>query len=141
MLLLTALPSLGLSNNPGNIVKSNVPWIGKVKCQGRFECFDTKHNGLRAMVKNLHTYITKHKLTTVSQIINRWAPPHENNTNDYIKSIQTICGIHGDDSIYFSHNRNNGSLMCTVKVMIMMEGSGIVYTDKEITEVITNVWT
>ena len=44
-------------NNPGNLVKTDVPWEGKVSNPtGRFEKFDTPHNGIRALARNLAYY-------------------------------------------------------------------------------------
>lgn len=75
------------SNNPGNIVKG-VDWQGEVACKGRFECFKSPEHGIRAIGKLLHTYKTKHNLNTVEEIITRWAPPHENNTAEFIKFVK-----------------------------------------------------
>lgn len=77
-----------INNNPGNIVKTTIPWKGKIQCADkRFECFSTPRDGVRAVVKTLITYYEKHGLDTVPEIIDRWSPPHENPTDSFIKYI------------------------------------------------------
>lgn len=68
------------TNNPGNIIQTNIKWRGEIECDSRFECFDTARHGIRAMSKNLLSYQDKHKLKTITQIIRRWSPPNENDT-------------------------------------------------------------
>ena len=49
--------------------------------------------GLRALVVTLRTYVLKHKKTTVSLIINRWAPESDgNNTTAYVKQCALAIG-------------------------------------------------
>lgn len=86
------------NNNPGNIDynKAN-DWQGQLGLeQGvtkpRFARFDSPENGIRALAKTLLTYQRKHKLRTVRDIINRWAPSVENNTAAYVRSVEKqIC--------------------------------------------------
>jgi len=86
------------NNNPGNIVKTSIPWQGKVECEDkRFECFSSPYFGVRAMVKNLISYKEKRGLDTIEKIINRWSPPHENDTTDYINYIVYRVGSITDD--------------------------------------------
>ena len=49
--------------------------------------------GYRAIFVILRTYITKYNLTTVGEIITRWAPPSENNTLGYIKAVCKHTGL------------------------------------------------
>lgn len=82
--------TLGLrSNNPGNIrAISGVKWQGQTGANEKgFVIFDTAENGIRALSKVLKNYYTKHGLTDVKGIINRWAPPVENDTNSYVNSV------------------------------------------------------
>jgi hypothetical protein len=89
------------NNNPGNIVQSGIEWRGKVvpSTDPRFETFDTPHNGIRAAAKLLLSYQDKHGLRTVRGIINRWAPPAENDTGAYINIVAGELGVHADDQI------------------------------------------
>lgn len=81
------------NNNPGNIIKSDNPWKGKIKCPDtKFECFDTLENGLRALFLLLNNYYILYNLKTPREIISRYAPPKENNTESYIKFIENrVC--------------------------------------------------
>ena len=77
------MPTRGLrNNNPGNIDKGRDEWEGQ-ELPGddpRFCTFTSMAYGCRALIRTLMTYRMKHGLSTVREIINRWAPPVENNT-------------------------------------------------------------
>lgn len=86
------------NNNPGNIDynKSN-QWQGQLGLEigvpkPRFARFDTPESGLRALGKLLQTYQSKHGLKTVKQIISRWAPSTENDTEAYVRSVEKRTG-------------------------------------------------
>lgn len=90
--------SLGYrNNNPGNIVKTSINWEGEVPCaDARFECFSTPYYGIRAITKNLIYYREVYGLTTVQEIIHRWAPPQENDTDAYVQAMRIQVGTLGD---------------------------------------------
>lgn len=80
-----SLPSLprGIRNhNPGNVEKNSIKWQGtRPECSDtRFVCFDSSSDGIRAMAIILHTYSHVHNLETVEEVIERWAPAPENDT-------------------------------------------------------------
>lgn len=86
------------NNNPGNIDynKAN-QWNGQLGLEvgvpsPRFARFDSPENGLRALGKLLQTYQSKHGLKTVKQIISRWAPSTENDTEAYVRSVEKRTG-------------------------------------------------
>ena len=85
------------NNNPGNLEKRATDWQGKVphsqNTDSRFEQFDTIENGLRALMINVHTKVTRDKLDTLAKIISVWAPPSENNTQGYIARVSKALGI------------------------------------------------
>ena len=114
------------SNNPGNIVKG-VSWQGEVSCNGRFECFKSPEHGIRAMGKLIHTYKTRHGLTTVEAIINRWAPPHENDTKSFVKFVKRA--VRGD--VNNTHN--------LIKAIITFEQGRQPYSDETIARGLTLV--
>lgn len=93
-------------NNPGNIDfdLQAPPWQGEIRpsADPRFAQFNTMTNGVRALAKELLTYHNVHHLNTVRQIINRWAPPVENNTSAYVTDVATACGVHPDDLYNFN---------------------------------------
>lgn len=87
------------NNNPCNIRKGGSSWLGEVnllngKSDESFCQFKNMVYGLRAAFKTLKTYREKYGTTTVSGIIQRWAPPADgNNTENYIKCVEKISGI------------------------------------------------
>lgn len=95
------------NNNPGNIRLSSAAWKGKAKVQSdaAFVTFDTPEYGIRAMARILLNYQSKHKLDTIEEIIDRWAPPVENNTNAYIAQVARAAGVKKDDTISLATNR------------------------------------
>lgn len=76
-------------NNPGNIRRSCARWLGlsKVQTDKDFAQFDEMYYGLRALYKLLLTYYTKHRCHTIRQIISRYAPATENQTEKYIRFV------------------------------------------------------
>lgn len=91
------------NNNPGNIrrAKSAVPWMGLSVDQHDKEFLqfiDAKY-GIRAMYKILLTYRKLHMLDTIEGIISRWAPPNENDTEAYVKSVCEDTGFTRDEEL------------------------------------------
>lgn len=94
----------GLRNkNPGNLEKTGTPWQGQILPgdDERFCTFESMAMGCRALLKTLVTYHKVHGLDTVRQIISRWAPPHENDTNAYMKHVASAIGRDIDEPIPF----------------------------------------
>lgn len=84
------------NNNPLNIIKNaNICWQGEVKdvSDKTFVKFETMGQGCRAALKLLRTYYEKHKCTTISRIIRRWAPETENNVQAYVKTVSKLTGV------------------------------------------------
>ena len=78
------------NNNPGNIRHSSTKWRGEIKGgDPDFKTFESIEYGYRALMKLLKTYYNKYGLTTINGIVNRWAPPNENDTNAYISFVAT----------------------------------------------------
>ena len=97
-----ALPRGIRNNNPGNIEANSINWSGKVGDDGRFVKFDSMQNGVRALAILLINYYQKHGLVTVEQIISRYAPSIENNTDSYVSSVSTYIGVQSDDVLDLS---------------------------------------
>ncbi|WP_423063870.1 hypothetical protein [Candidiatus Paracoxiella cheracis] len=76
------------NNNPGNI-RHGEPWLGLAEDQTDpdFCQFVSVEYGIRAIFKILEIYREKYHLTTIDDIISRWAPPTENDTRSYIDTI------------------------------------------------------
>lgn len=89
-----ALPRGIRNNNPGNI-RHGAKWNGLADDQpdSAFCTFIQPEYGIRAMAKVLITYHDKYGLDTVSGIINRWAPPVENQTSAYVEHVSAECGV------------------------------------------------
>jgi hypothetical protein len=80
------------NHNPGNIEHSDRnKWQGltdpPIEPEGRFARFSSATFGIRALAVLLITYQDRHNLHTVSQIIGRWAPQNENNTERYAITV------------------------------------------------------
>ena len=55
--------------------------------------------GIRAAFCLLRTYATKYRLTSVKGIVNRWAPPSENDTQSYIRHVCLLTGFGGNQRL------------------------------------------
>jgi len=89
-------------NNPGNIDRTGTKWQGMSSDQSgdpRFIVFDAPEWGIRAIVRVLRTYYDKHGLRTVKGIINRWAPPVENDTEAYFMTVAKKLGVDPGEQI------------------------------------------
>jgi hypothetical protein len=84
------------NNNPLNI-ESGANWQGLAGTDGRFAKFDSAFYGIRAAGRTLKTYRNKYGINTVTGIINRWAPPSDNNpTQNYISFVANKAGVNPD---------------------------------------------
>lgn len=83
------------NNNPGNIRISGTTYKGEVvPTQDRsFKQFENMVYGYRAMFMLLYTYQKKHGLNTIRQMIDRYAPPVENHTDNYVDAVAKSAGI------------------------------------------------
>lgn len=86
------------NHNPGNIRRSADRWQGMSAQQTDpdYVQFDAPEWGLRALAKVLLNYQGMHRLQTLAQIIQRWAPPTENNTSSYLSHVSQLTGIPPD---------------------------------------------
>lgn len=78
-----------LHDNPGNIrFVEGVYWRGMMQEPNDGFCqFIEPIYGIRAMERALLTMYHEENLKTIQQIITRWAPPIENNTQAYINAV------------------------------------------------------
>lgn len=89
-------------NNPGDIERADgTPWQGMSDIQDNptFVTFIAPIWGIRAIAKTLHTYQHRWGLKTVAEIINRWAPPSENDTRAYIDAVCKELGVTAVDEV------------------------------------------
>lgn len=93
-------PPLGIrNNNPGNIRASQTKWMGEMIVEGAFERFETPVMGLRALMRLLLIYYRRYELDSIRSIVNRWAPPNENDTGAYQVSVTETTGYGVDDRL------------------------------------------
>ena len=55
--------------------------------------------GIRAAFCILRTYATKYRLCSIRDIITRWAPPSENDTQSYIRHVCMMTGFGGNQRL------------------------------------------
>lgn len=84
------------NNNPGNIeYGSFARSYGAIGTDGRFAVFPSYQAG-RAAKEALLFNSNGYSGMTISQAINRYAPPSENNTSAYINSVSSAVGVSAD---------------------------------------------
>ena len=103
------------NNNPLNIRHSADHWQGAAEEQTdkAFVQFKTLAYGYRAAWKVLESYFktfhNERKPYTVRNIIARWAPAQENDTEAYIRSVVNLAGLGGNENMprplrYYNYN-------------------------------------
>lgn len=89
------------NNNPGNIRRSRVRYKGEVRPSRDpdFKEFSSMAYGYRAMFVLLDTYRSRYGLSTIRQMLNRYAPPEENFTEGYVRFVADYSGVMPDESV------------------------------------------
>lgn len=82
-------------NNPLNI-RSGSKWLGLRGNKNGFCEFESVEYCIRAALILLLRNYPKHGAKYISECISRWAPPSENNTDDYIEFVFEYMGISFD---------------------------------------------
>jgi hypothetical protein len=116
-------------NNPGNI-RHGSPWQGLDPNQTNpsFCTFISPEWGIRAIAKIMRAY-GEEGIETLPQIITRWAPPIENDTNAYFSDVLNRTGI--DPLVRL--DLNSYSIVCPlVKAIIHHENGEQPYSDDTI---------
>lgn len=98
-----SLPRGLRNNNPGNIrygkFAQDQGAVGKDS--GGFAIFQSAEDGLRALGQLLRSY-ARRGLNTVRGVINRWAPPTENDTGAYVGAVAKRLGVGEDQALNMS---------------------------------------
>lgn len=111
------------NNNPGNIRVGDA-WQGLTGGDDAGFCiFDTPENGIRALARVLISYQAKHGLRTLRQMVSRWAPESENDTEAYIESVCQQCGASPDNPYILTPGR----LLPLVRAIIKHENGQMPY--------------
>jgi hypothetical protein len=125
------------NNNPGNI-KLGTNWDGlsdeqndDVFCQ-----FKEPVWGIRALMRILLTYRFNHNIRTIEKIIDRWAPPSENNTEAYIAFVCRYTDRLPDEIL----DNSIEHYLPVVKAIIQMENGIQPYNDEELVEGMYKAW-
>ncbi|MGJ0624898.1 structural protein [Xenorhabdus bovienii] len=113
------------NNNPGNIDHNSAnKWQGQLphdpSIEKRFCRFESAEYGIRALFKLLRNYQNKHQRHSIRKIINRYAPPHENNTESYIQFAAEKVGVSADERI---STQDKKILFALAEGIIKMENS------------------
>ena len=89
------------NNNPGNIRRSRVRYKGEVhpSQDPEFKEFSSMAYGYRAMFVLLDTYRSRYGLSTIRQMLNRYAPPEENFTEGYVRFVADYSGVMPDEIV------------------------------------------
>lgn len=108
------------NNNPLNIRKNDTKWQGLRDRQDdpAFFQFETMAYGYRAAFRTLDTYRTKHGCRCLADFITRWAPPSENDTSAYIR---TVCRRTGLADVSTVDTRNEKQMCGIVAAMSIVE--------------------
>lgn len=109
----------GYDNNPGNIRCSRVVYLGEVlpSTDTAFKQFKTMAWGYRAMFVLLHTYRIKHNLKTLREMIERYAPPTENDTTSYVSFVSMRTRIADIQSVDTLNQRQMASIVAAMARM------------------------
>lgn len=115
------------NRNPGNIRKGD-NWIGLAPEQNDpdFCTFIDAQYGIRALAKVLLAYQDQHHLRTVREIINRWAPPNENETNAYVDYVSRKMRVTPETVVNL---REPETAFAMVQAIIGQECAGYSYLD------------
>lgn len=115
------------NNNPLNIRKGD-NWIGLSKNQTdpAFCQFDSITYGLRAGLIIIRKYMMMYNLHSIHAIVSRWAPPSENDTTAYIKSVSSMMKMHALQTFDFG---DRGRIVALVSAMCKVE-TGITIDQK-----------
>lgn len=89
------------NNNPLNLgYVPGQPGLDPVApTDGRFGRYVTPEDGVSAAVLQLRSYQTRSGLVTPAQMISRWAPPSENDTGTYVRTVAAKSGLQPDQPV------------------------------------------
>jgi predicted transcriptional regulator len=126
-------------NNPGNIVAGD-QWQGLMPraqmtpdqaSEPRFAVFANPKWGFRALGVVLLNYVRVHHLSTINQIIGRWAPPSENDTVSYATAVSRAVGIGVDTPADFT---KPDLLTALAKAIAIHETGSWLFSDADLSQ-------
>ena len=132
------------NSNPGNLERvKGVRWRGQLpeaeekRQDSRFCVFEDHKWGIRALATALKTYAASRRardgsaIDTVAEVIDRWAPTHENDTKAYAKAVASALGVGVNSKIDILDPAVMREL---VKAIIKHECAGLTYPDEVLNE-------
>lgn len=126
----------GLRNcNPLNIRHSaGNRWVGQLGHEAGFCVFVDIRHGLRAAFRLLRTYQMRYGCWSVGDIIRRWAPETENNTQGYIRRVCDCMRCEAEFIPHFGTVEEKEDCCRMVAAMAMVELGGEYITPAAIEE-------
>ena len=109
------------ANNPGNIRVAKAKWQGQTGEEKGFVTFSSMAYGYRAMIILLQNYGKLYGCTTIAQIVDKWAPPQENNTIGYIRAVENMTGFGANERI----DLNDKQVICKLTAAMSRQENGI----------------
>jgi hypothetical protein len=126
-------------NNPLDLeINPQFTWQGQIPTtdpKGVLCKFDLPVNGIRAGARNLRNQQLLHGLKNWTDIITKYAPPSENDTEAYITAVCKGTGVSPWDTINLS---DPTFLANSVKCVIVQEQGMNPYSDALINQAIAN---
>jgi len=126
--------------NPGNLIFAHQ--AGAVKGEGGFAKFSSDTEGFKALAEQLNLYATGRskaagyrKLDTIQDIISQYAPPNENDTAAYIRTLEKQTGHKATEHLDLKDPNVLTSLMA---VIAKVENSKSNYSAQQIKVMINN---
>lgn len=115
------------NNNPLNIRDNKAfKWQGQIGHDADgFVIFSSLKWGIRAAFALMRSYSHKYKCDTIRNIISRWAPPTENNTEKYILDVSNAVGLSPDERIHYKAPQMRTMIKTMAKIesnMILDDG-------------------
>ena len=114
------------NHNPLNIRRSKDKWKGlrAQQTDAQFCQFESLEWGWRAAFCLLtRTYYHTYRLFTIRKIIQKWAPPNENNTRAYIDNVSRLTGIGPDEPIGIPSDKPSRWMAVGVAMAIQENGT------------------
>ena len=120
------------NKNPLNVrYNASNDWFGRDSKEGTpagFETFVSTAHGIRAADKVLEKY-DDYGVNSIREVITRFAPSSENDTEGYIDFVAKEIGIGADDGLNLKNPRTRTEL---IKAMVQMESPDVTLTDEQI---------
>lgn len=120
-------------NNPGNLRWAEGYETSNTK-SGKFAVFPTLDEGVLAATKQLQIY-GQRGTNTVRDIVSKWAPSNENNTEEYIRHVVRSTKFNESEKL----NLNDPYVLAKlISAMASKEGAGSRVTEERVIQIYNN---